>query len=82
MNKFTKRLAKHGIFTDRYMSDIRGYYGTYGVKGYQLLLGLKTQTYWLRYDGKIWDRDGQTCNLDFIIELYGNPQEHDNRPHI
>lgn len=65
MNRYLRRLEKYDIFCDRYMTEIKGPTGTYGVKGYRILN--TKQPYWVRYDGSIWP----VGRIEDIIEEYG-----------
>jgi hypothetical protein len=73
MSKIIAVLNNHGVFTDNYLTEVKGVNGTYGVNGRKILLGHNLNC-WIRYDGTIWGNGfAQFKDHWELIRFHGTP---------
>lgn len=69
MNKYTRKLAKHGIMTNFYMTEItsqEGHNFEGQPRGYEILC-TKNDRIWIRYDGQVWSHSCNYVDVNDII---------------
>lgn len=75
MNKYIRKLAKHGIITDCYMSKITsrsGHSFNGDPCGYKIL-GTKNDSIWIRYNGEVWSHSSNYVDVNDIISKLSSP---------
>jgi len=69
MNKYTRKLAKNGIMTNFYMTEIRcraGLSFAGAPRGYKILC-TTNDSIWIRHNGEVWSHSCNYVDVNDII---------------